>query len=132
MSQRAPGYRFQYQVPPTSSASSSATTVKPALRRRCRRYRPAKPAPTTATSTSSALALLVACEARASTIASGMPLLPWCYILLQAIAAYPVCHQGNFYLRPLHVRQTPVRKRPERMLADWAMRPQDRLKGALA
>jgi hypothetical protein len=25
--------------------------------------------------------------------------------LLQAIAAHPVCHQGNFYLRPLGVRQ---------------------------
>src|SRR5258708_30373350 len=47
MSQRAPGYRFQYQVPPTSSASSNTTVVKPALRNRCRRYRPANPAPTT-------------------------------------------------------------------------------------
>src|SRR5260370_8415007 len=51
MSQRAPGYRLQYQVPPTSSADSSATAVKPARRRRWSRYRPAKPAPTTATST---------------------------------------------------------------------------------
>ena len=29
MSQRAPGYRFQYQVPPTSSALSSTTAEKP-------------------------------------------------------------------------------------------------------
>src|SRR5215510_851312 len=72
MSQRAPGYRFQYQVPPTSSASSNATAAKPALRRRCRRYRPAKPAPTTATSTCCVLPLLVASEADCATIASGM------------------------------------------------------------
>src|SRR5712671_277584 len=79
MSQRAPGYRFQYQVPPTSSASSNATVVKPALRNRCRRYRPANPAPTTATSTCCVLPLLVASEADAATIASGTPHLPCFY-----------------------------------------------------
>ena len=73
MSQRAPGYRFQYQVPPTSSASSNTSVVKPALRNRCRRYRPANPAPTTATSTCCVVAPLVASERDAATIASGMP-----------------------------------------------------------
>src|SRR6266852_9503502 len=73
MSQRAPGYRFQYQVPPTSSASSNTTVVKPALRNRCRRYRPANPAPTTATSTCCVVPPLVASERDAATIASGMP-----------------------------------------------------------
>src|SRR5947209_8774148 len=92
MSQRAPGYRFQYQVPPTSSASSNATVVKPALRSRCRRYRPAKPAPTTVTSTCCVLPLRVASEAGPATIASGMSLLPE-FVLLHAIAAYPVCHR---------------------------------------
>src|SRR5882757_3611173 len=67
MSQRAPGYRFQYQVPPTSSASSSTTDVNPASRSRCRRYRPANPAPTTATSTW--WAPLVAREPAASDMA---------------------------------------------------------------
>src|SRR6266566_9277320 len=73
MSQRAPGYRFQYQVPPTSSASSNTTVVKPALRNRCRRYRPANPAPTTATSTCCVVPPLVASERDAATIASGTP-----------------------------------------------------------
>src|ERR1700674_114888 len=72
MSQRAPGYRFQYQVPPTSPASSSTAVLKPALRNRCRRYRPANPAPTTATSTCCVVPL-AASETRAATIASGMP-----------------------------------------------------------
>src|SRR3982074_184705 len=76
MSQRAPGYRFQYQVPPTSSASSNSTVVKPALHNRCRRYRPANPAPTTATSTCCVVPPLVASEVDAATIASGMPHLP--------------------------------------------------------
>src|SRR6266851_8571506 len=76
MSQRAPGYRFQYQVPPTSSASSNTTVVKPALRNRCRRYRPANPAPTTTTSTCCVVPPLVASEADAATITSGMPHLP--------------------------------------------------------
>src|ERR1700704_4846230 len=79
MSQRAPGYRFQYQVPPTSSASSNTTVVKPASRNRCRRYRPANPAPTTATSTCCVVLLLVDSEADAATIASGMPHLPCFY-----------------------------------------------------
>src|ERR1700743_1527143 len=72
MSQRAPGYRFQYQVPPTSSASSNTTVAKPALRNRCRRYSPANPAPTTATSTCCVVPL-AASEERAATITSGMP-----------------------------------------------------------
>ena len=33
-SQRAPGYRFQYQVPPTPSPASKTRTVKPAFRSR--------------------------------------------------------------------------------------------------
>ena len=52
MSQRAPGYQFQYQVPPTSEAVSKTTVVKPSCRRRCSRYSPENPAPTTTTSTS--------------------------------------------------------------------------------
>ena len=52
MSQRAPGYLFQYQVPPTSSAVSSTRVENPRPRRRCSRYSPAMPAPTTTTSTS--------------------------------------------------------------------------------
>src|SRR4051794_32001939 len=55
MSQRAPGYRFQYHVPPTSSAASSTRAVMPSSRRRCNRYMPAKPAPTTTTSNSAVL-----------------------------------------------------------------------------
>src|SRR5262245_43988616 len=51
MSQRAPGYRFQYQVPPTSSAASKACAENPDWRRRWSRYSPANPAPTTTTST---------------------------------------------------------------------------------
>src|SRR5229473_4003050 len=76
MSQRAPGYRFQYQVPPTSLASSNTAVVKPALRNRYRRYRPANPAPTTTTSTCCVVPPLVASEADAATITSGMPHLP--------------------------------------------------------
>jgi hypothetical protein len=52
-----------------------------------------------------------------------MLLLP--YILLQAIAAHPVCHLDNFNRRQLRVWQL-------RMLADWAMRLQQRLNRALA
>src|SRR5882757_6144095 len=50
MSQRAPGARFQYHVPPTPSAHSSTKTESPCLRSRCSRYSPAKPAPTTTSS----------------------------------------------------------------------------------
>ena len=35
MSQRAPGYRLNNQVPPTLSALSSTTTRKPSSRSRC-------------------------------------------------------------------------------------------------
>ena len=52
MSQRAPGYRFQYQVPPTSSAVSSTMALNPARRIRTSSYIPANPAPTITTSTS--------------------------------------------------------------------------------
>ena len=52
MSHRAPGYRFQYHVPPTSSAASSTTALKPARRMRTSWYIPANPAPTITTSTS--------------------------------------------------------------------------------
>src|SRR5262245_25354397 len=51
MSQRAPGYRFQYQVPPTSSAASKACAEYPDWRRRWSRYSPENPVPTTTTST---------------------------------------------------------------------------------
>jgi hypothetical protein len=47
------------------------------------------------------------------------------FALLQAIAAHPVCHLGNFNLRQLRVRQLA-------MLANWAMRLQERLNRALA
>src|ERR1022692_1135939 len=57
MSQRAPGYRFQYQVPPTSPAASNTLVDMPSCRRRYSRYNPEKPAPTTTTSTSSGPAL---------------------------------------------------------------------------
>src|SRR6266700_2549522 len=56
MSQRAPGYRFQYQVPPTSPASSNAMAENPSSRSRYSMYRPENPAPTTATSTSAGTA----------------------------------------------------------------------------
>src|SRR6267154_1196332 len=45
-SQRAPGYRFQYQVPPTPPPASNTRAEKPSPRRRCSMYIPAKPAPT--------------------------------------------------------------------------------------
>jgi hypothetical protein len=47
------------------------------------------------------------------------------YVLLQAIAAHPVCHQGNFHLRRLRARHRP-------MLANWAMRRQQRPNRVLA
>src|SRR5438105_2244860 len=49
-SQRAPGYRFQYQVPPTPPPASNARAEKPSERSRCSMYIPAKPAPTTTAS----------------------------------------------------------------------------------
>lgn len=53
-SQWIPGYRFQYQVPPTSPASSIIRTeANPASRRRAPVSRPPNPAPTTSTSTRS-------------------------------------------------------------------------------
>src|ERR1019366_3914279 len=57
MSHRAPGYRFQYQVPPTSSAASTTLVEKPSCRRRWSKYSPENPAPTTTTSTSAATML---------------------------------------------------------------------------
>ena len=45
-SQRAPGYRFQYQVPPTPDAASITLAVNPVERSLWSMYRPAKPAPT--------------------------------------------------------------------------------------
>src|SRR5665213_397378 len=95
MSQRAPGYRFQYQVPPTSPASSSSTVERPALRNRCRRYRPAKPAPTTATSACCVVPPLLDCQAEAATVASDMLCLPVVFILCQTIPAPLVCHQSS-------------------------------------
>mgnify|MGYP001119617708 CR=1 FL=1 len=50
MSQRAHGYRFQYHVPPTSSAASYTFAVNPSPRSRCSMYMPAKPPPTMMTS----------------------------------------------------------------------------------
>src|SRR4051812_18559698 len=49
-SQRAPGYRFQYQVPPTPPPASNTRAERPSPRRRCSMYIPAKPAPTTTAS----------------------------------------------------------------------------------
>src|ERR1700712_1311902 len=49
-SQRAPGYAFQYQVPPTSGAASRTATLRPCCRRRCSMYIPENPAPMTMTS----------------------------------------------------------------------------------
>src|ERR1700757_605766 len=49
-SQRAPGYRFQYHVPPIALPASRTRTEYPSLRNRWRAYRPAKPAPMTITS----------------------------------------------------------------------------------
>src|SRR5258705_2186825 len=49
-SQRAPGYRFQYHVPPTLSPASKHRTVKPACRNLWTAYIPAKPAPMTTAS----------------------------------------------------------------------------------
>src|ERR1700688_4694034 len=49
-SHRAPGYRFQYQVPPTSPPCSKTRTDSPSPRSRYSMYSPAKPAPTTTTS----------------------------------------------------------------------------------
>src|SRR5579863_3051109 len=54
-SQRAPGSRFQYQVPPTSPPCSKTFTENPSLRSRWSMYMPAKPAPTTITSQASTL-----------------------------------------------------------------------------
>ena len=51
-SQRAPGYRFQYQVPPTSPPASNTWALKPSSRRWCSMHRPPKPAPTMTASTS--------------------------------------------------------------------------------
>src|SRR6476469_5220319 len=52
-SQRAPGYRFQYQVPPTSSPASNTWTRRPISSRSLTfMYMPANPAPITTTSTS--------------------------------------------------------------------------------
>src|SRR5918992_3816514 len=47
MSQRAPGYLFQNQVPPTPLPASNARTDNPCPRSWCNAYKPAKPAPTT-------------------------------------------------------------------------------------
>ena len=53
-SQAAPGYRFQYQVPPTSPPCSiSRILPNPASRIRAPASSPPKPAPMIATSTSS-------------------------------------------------------------------------------
>ncbi len=49
-SHRAPGYRFQYHVPPTSVPASNTRTLKPSPRNRWSAYIPAKPPPTTMTS----------------------------------------------------------------------------------
>src|SRR3954454_10103290 len=50
-SHRAPGYRFQYQVPPTPPAASYTRTDKPIwFRSRCSMYRPENPAPITTAS----------------------------------------------------------------------------------
>ena len=57
-SQRAPGYRFQYQVPPTPSPASTTWTVKPSSRKWCSAYMPETPAPTTTTSNCSARSLI--------------------------------------------------------------------------
>src|SRR4051812_15233345 len=51
-SQRAPGYRFQYHVPPTPPPASNPCTRQPSPRSLCSAYRPANPAPTTTTSSS--------------------------------------------------------------------------------
>lgn len=48
----APGYWFQYQVPPTSPAASMALVLSPSSRSRFSWYRPPKPAPTTSASIS--------------------------------------------------------------------------------
>ncbi len=54
MSQRTPGYRFQYQVPPTSPAFSMIRIdPTPAWRSRAPASRPPKPPPMTTASTSS-------------------------------------------------------------------------------
>lgn len=53
-SHRAPGYRFQYHVPPTPSPASNARTDSPRPRSRYSMYSPAIPAPITAASTSGA------------------------------------------------------------------------------
>ncbi len=50
MSTRAPGYRFQYHVPPTPLPPSSTRTDSPWARMRCSALSPAKPAPTMITS----------------------------------------------------------------------------------
>ena len=53
-SQAMPGYRFQYQVPPTSPPfSQKRTSSNPAACSLCHSSSPAKPAPTTAMSHSS-------------------------------------------------------------------------------
>ena len=53
-SQAMPGYRFQYQVPPTSAALSiSRMLCTPSSRSRAPVRRPPNPAPMIATSTSS-------------------------------------------------------------------------------
>src|SRR4051794_503050 len=46
-SQRAPGYLFQYHVPPTPEPASNTRAENPSERSWCSMYIPAKPAPTT-------------------------------------------------------------------------------------
>src|SRR5579859_7877617 len=71
MSTRAPGYRFQYQVPPTPSPASRPITVRPSWRSRYSAYRPEKPAPTTTTSAVSVSAVLICAGLIFSAVMAG-------------------------------------------------------------
>src|SRR5262245_28364254 len=75
MSQRAPGYRFQNHVPPTSPPRSNTRARSPSSRRRWSMYRPANPAPTTATSMSNGLRVIPGYTA---SLAKAPPQVPPC------------------------------------------------------
>ena len=107
-SQRAPGYRFQYQVPPTPLPASNTRAEKPSPRRRCSMYIPAKPAPTTTASKTASLSGERSGRARLVVSAVMMPVVSPAGRLMRPCEAPPQHSPAPFSIR--RFRWPPMRR----------------------